>query len=160
MGQRNLNSDWIPRSNSAHDSGLLNSSTRSVHIHQFTVKGLFQARLPLGHHRWGRSCKNTSGVLWDSLTSAFPKHLLSTGKSYVTPRWTRLFTVHNTALFCKPFFTRFRYHHIFSYWWDLNFHQLMGAWRAPHYCKRQRLHLPFTKWQTLVGSSHARLPLP
>lgn len=65
--------------------------------------------------------------------------LLSTAKGCVTPGGIGLSTVHNTTLFCKPFCGLFRYHHVFGYWWDLNFHQLMGAGgRAPGYWKRQK----------------------
>uniref|UniRef100_A0A672TTB8 Uncharacterized protein n=1 Tax=Strigops habroptila TaxID=2489341 RepID=A0A672TTB8_STRHB len=45
MGQRNPDSDLIPRSNSVDDTGLLSSPTKPVQIYQFTIKGLFEAAL-------------------------------------------------------------------------------------------------------------------
>lgn len=67
MGQRNPYSGLTPKSDSAHGTGPLSSSTKNSPIHYQSL----QARLPLGHHRWGRLWKTTTGAC---LHSAFHKH--------------------------------------------------------------------------------------
>ena len=110
MGQRNPNSDWIPRSNCwwYRSSELIN-----IKVFKFI-------NLP------SKVCSK-SDCPW--ATIAEEKH----GWWLVRPSQFCF------SQLCKPFWAYFRYRYVFSYWWYLNFHHLMGAWRrAPGCCKRQK----------------------
>lgn len=141
-------------------SGPLSLPTKNSPIHHQS----FQARMPLSHHRWGRSWKTTAGAC---LHSVFHEHPIPQCWDFWAQRKTVQFLQKPVCPsftpplhFAKPSVLtlgaplRFRYHH------QEYFQLLMGSSRRAQVIgKGRRLHLPFPKQWIPVRSSHTGLSM-